>query len=216
MPQLPRDSAPDSTLALLSEGYGFISNRCRRHGSDIFETRLMLRKAVCMQGKEAARVFHSPGRFTRRGALQAPAESAIQVFPRQLDSHGKPLDVSMMAVELLNLRRPPPWPSPASSPSPPWRCTSIRSSAFNSSPGWRRPPAQPPLRRRMGYDRADEARCPTADCDALRGAEAGSAHRTVAHASAATQRLGHQPGPARPGHSSFVKPLALEPSNPTP
>jgi|GEM_PF-6063691 len=106
MPQLPRDSAPDSTLALLSEGYGFISNRCRRHGSDIFEMRLILRKAVCMQGEEAAHVFHSPGRFTRRGALQAPAESAIQVFPRQLDSHGKPLDASMMAVGLLNLRRP--------------------------------------------------------------------------------------------------------------
>jgi len=242
MPQLPRDSAPDSTLALLSEGYAFISNRCRRHGSDIFEMRLMLRKAVCMQGEEAARVFYTPGRFTRRGALpasvlrllqgkgsiatldgkahlqrkqmfmalmtpesigrlsdamaeewdkrllrwegmdrvmlhgevrsilcravcrwagvplpaaeaeertrelgamidgagmvgprnwhatllrrrterwlrqvvqelrrgalQAPAESAIQVFARQPDPHGKPLDASMMAVELLNLLRP--------------------------------------------------------------------------------------------------------------
>jgi len=78
MPQLPRDSAPDSTLALLSEGYAFIPNRCRRYGTDIFETRLMLRKAVCMQGEEAARVFYAPGRFTRRGALPASVLRLLQ------------------------------------------------------------------------------------------------------------------------------------------
>jgi fatty-acid peroxygenase len=69
MPELPRDRSPDSTLALLSEGYRFISNRCRRLRSDAFETRLMLRRAVCISGEEAARVFYEPGRFTRQGAL---------------------------------------------------------------------------------------------------------------------------------------------------
>ena len=66
---IPRDGSPDSTLALLSKGYLFISDRCRRLDSDAFETRLMLRGAICMQGEEAARVFYVPGRFTRRGAL---------------------------------------------------------------------------------------------------------------------------------------------------
>src|SRR5690348_1825865 len=31
----------------LREGYAFISNRCRRFGSDLFQTRLMLTRAVC-------------------------------------------------------------------------------------------------------------------------------------------------------------------------
>jgi fatty-acid peroxygenase len=59
----------DSTLALLSEGYAFIPTRCRRYGTDVFETRLMLTKAVCMLGEEAAEVFYEPSRFTRKGAL---------------------------------------------------------------------------------------------------------------------------------------------------
>lgn len=59
----------DRTLALLSEGYAFIPERCRRHETDIFETRIMLTKAVCMMGEEAVRVFYEPGRFTRVGAL---------------------------------------------------------------------------------------------------------------------------------------------------
>jgi fatty-acid peroxygenase len=59
----------DRTLALLSEGYAFIPQRCRRHGTDVLETRIMLTKVVCMMGEEAARVFYEPERFTRVGAL---------------------------------------------------------------------------------------------------------------------------------------------------
>lgn len=69
MAQFPRDPAPDATLALLSDGYEFISKRCERHRSDVFLTRLMLRNAICMRGKEAAEIFYGGDRFTRRGAL---------------------------------------------------------------------------------------------------------------------------------------------------
>ncbi|WP_019142768.1 cytochrome P450 [Noviherbaspirillum massiliense] len=69
MPAIPRDDSFDSTLALLSDGYTFISKRCARFQSDIFETRLMLRRAVCTMGEDAARMFFHPGRFTRRGAI---------------------------------------------------------------------------------------------------------------------------------------------------
>jgi len=75
---VPRDPNPDSTLALLREGYVFASNRCRALGSDAFETRLMLRRAVCMLGEEAARVFYEPGRLTRRGALPASTLRLLQ------------------------------------------------------------------------------------------------------------------------------------------
>ncbi|WP_142850052.1 cytochrome P450 [Telmatospirillum sp. J64-1] len=69
MSQIPRDTAFDSTLALLSEAYRFIPNRCRRYRSDLFETRLMLQKAVCMSGEDAARVFYDGDRFTRQRAM---------------------------------------------------------------------------------------------------------------------------------------------------
>jgi len=79
MAKIPRDRSFDSTRALLfSEGYEFISNRCRRYRSDLFATRIMLRKAVCMQGSEAAEQFYHPGRFTRRGALPLFALTLIQ------------------------------------------------------------------------------------------------------------------------------------------
>lgn len=76
--QIPRDPAPDSTLALLADGYTFISKRCRSHGSDVFETRLMLQKVVCMQGREAAEVFYARDRFTRKGAVPAPTLKLLQ------------------------------------------------------------------------------------------------------------------------------------------
>lgn len=78
MTGIPRDRALDSSLALLSEGYAFIGNRCRRFRSDVFQTRLLGRRAFCVQGEDAARMFYEPGRFTRRGALPAPTLRLLQ------------------------------------------------------------------------------------------------------------------------------------------
>lgn len=78
MSGIPRDKGLDSTLALLREGYAFISRRCARYDTDVFETRLMLRPAVCMMGEEAASVFYHPGRFTRRGAIPKTALRLLQ------------------------------------------------------------------------------------------------------------------------------------------
>jgi fatty-acid peroxygenase len=78
MTTIPRERGFDSTLALLREGYAFIPTRCRRLQSDIFATRLMLRRVVCMSGKEAASEFYRPDRFTRRGALPPTALRLLQ------------------------------------------------------------------------------------------------------------------------------------------
>ena len=48
--------AADRTLALLSEGYTFIPERCRRLGIYVFESRILLTKVVSMTGEEATRV----------------------------------------------------------------------------------------------------------------------------------------------------------------
>ena len=68
-PTFPRDDALDGTPGLIREGYLFVSNRCRRLGSDAFETRLMLQRVTCALGADAARMFYHPERFTRVGAL---------------------------------------------------------------------------------------------------------------------------------------------------
>ncbi|MFH5802435.1 cytochrome P450 [Alienimonas sp. DA493] len=78
MSAFPRVSAPDSSLGLLSEGYEFISNRCRRLGTDAFRCRLMLAPAICVRGREAAEMFYTPGRFTRQGAVPATALTLLQ------------------------------------------------------------------------------------------------------------------------------------------
>ena len=78
MSGIPSDSRLDSTLSFLADPYRFVSARCRELHTDVFETRLMLRRAVCVIGEEAARVFYHPNRFTRRGALPVTALMLLQ------------------------------------------------------------------------------------------------------------------------------------------
>lgn len=76
---IPRDPAFDNTIPLLfTEGYSFVGNRCESLDTDIFETRIMLRRAFCTLGREAAEEFYHAGRFTRRGALPLFALTLIQ------------------------------------------------------------------------------------------------------------------------------------------
>jgi len=59
----------DGSLAFLREGYGYVSHRCARLGTDLFRTRILLRPVICMRGREAAGLFYGNGRFTRAGAM---------------------------------------------------------------------------------------------------------------------------------------------------
>ena len=95
----------DETLALLSEGYEFIPNRCEHHRSDLFETRLMLTRAVCITGEEAAEVFYEPGRFTRKGALPQTTlrllqdRGSAQVLDGEAHRWRKRMFMSLMSPE---------------------------------------------------------------------------------------------------------------------
>lgn len=75
---IPEAPGFDNTYALLSEGYRFIGNRCDALNSDIFGTRLMLKRVVCVRGEAAARMFYQPGRFTRRRAIPPTALALLQ------------------------------------------------------------------------------------------------------------------------------------------
>lgn len=63
------DSSFDATLALLRDGYEFIPKRARRLNTEVFETRLMLRRTICLTGREAAKLFYDESRFRRRDAV---------------------------------------------------------------------------------------------------------------------------------------------------
>ncbi|WP_223115400.1 cytochrome P450 [Luteimonas suaedae] len=69
MAEIPRDHSPESTLALLSDPYRFIGRRARRLRSDVFSTRLMARRTICMTGREAAALFYDTSLMKREGAM---------------------------------------------------------------------------------------------------------------------------------------------------
>ena len=75
---IPKLDTFDSSLALLREGYRFISSRCEATRSDAFRTRIMMRNVVCMRGPAAAQQFYHEGRFTRRGAMPSTVVPLLQ------------------------------------------------------------------------------------------------------------------------------------------
>lgn len=107
MPQIPRDKWPESTLALMADPYRFISTRCRRYQSDLFQARLMLRRTICMTGPEAAALFYDENRFARAGV--APGwlkktlfgKGGVQGLDGEAHRHRKAMFMSLMSPERI-------------------------------------------------------------------------------------------------------------------
>ncbi|PZD96993.1 cytochrome P450 [Paenibacillus sambharensis] len=99
---IPHEKTLDSSLALLNEGYLFITNRCREFESDLFQTRLLGEKVVCMRGPESAKLFYDPERFQRKGAAPKRiqktlfGENAVQAMDGKAHQHRKLLFMSLM------------------------------------------------------------------------------------------------------------------------
>jgi Cytochrome P450 len=66
--KIPCNKALDNSLSILMEGYPFIQNRCFRHKSDIFQTRILGQRTICMSGPESARLFYNNAYFSRKNA----------------------------------------------------------------------------------------------------------------------------------------------------
>lgn len=107
MRTIPRDTSIDGTLALLRDPYGFISERCRRYGADIFRTRIMLRPAICMSGPEAAALFYDERRFLRRGATPTRIQKTlfgkggVQGLDGDAHRHRKQMFMTLMTPECV-------------------------------------------------------------------------------------------------------------------
>lgn len=66
---MPFEKGLEHGLDFLAEGYKYILNRRISLQSDIFETRLLGQKAICMGGEEAASLFYDADKFKRDGAM---------------------------------------------------------------------------------------------------------------------------------------------------
>lgn len=77
MPLPPRERLPDTTILFALSPYSYIARACRRHKSDVFRTRIMLKPTVCMSGPEAARLFYDPTRFKRDGAAPTRLQKTL-------------------------------------------------------------------------------------------------------------------------------------------
>jgi fatty-acid peroxygenase len=105
--QMPREEGIDHSLSLLREGYMYILNRRHSFNSDIFETRLLGKKAICMGGKEAAEVFYDTEKFKRKNA--APnrvmqtlfGKNGVQALDGQIHKHRKDMFMSIMSPNEL-------------------------------------------------------------------------------------------------------------------
>lgn len=107
MTGIPHDRLPDSSLMLVRDGYQFIPKRVRKYKSDIFSTRLMLRRAICVSGTEAAEMFYQPDRFTRIGALPPHTvrlltdKGSVQMLDGEEHRHRKAMFMNMMTPESI-------------------------------------------------------------------------------------------------------------------
>ncbi|HXS28760.1 MAG TPA: cytochrome P450 [Steroidobacteraceae bacterium] len=75
--RIPRDPRFDNTRALFRDPYGFVAARTRRLGSDVFETRILLRRTLCLSGSQAAALLYDRERFRRRGATPGSVRSTL-------------------------------------------------------------------------------------------------------------------------------------------
>ena len=107
MSEIPRDSQVESSLSLLSEGYTFISSRCQRFGSDLFQVRLLMQNTICMSGEEAARLFYDERLFQREHAAPRMLQKTlfgrggVQGLDGDAHRHRKQLFLSLLGDEAV-------------------------------------------------------------------------------------------------------------------
>ncbi|QUW22820.1 cytochrome P450 [Sporosarcina sp. Marseille-Q4063] len=67
--EMPKVKGVDNTFNLLTTGYPYIFEKCKALGTEVFETRLMGKKMICMTGKDAVTLFYDSDLFQREGAV---------------------------------------------------------------------------------------------------------------------------------------------------
>lgn len=98
----------DQSINLFREGYLFILNRRKSLQTDVFETRFFGKKAICMGGKEAAKLFYDNEKFERYGAALNRVretlfgEKGVQTLDGQEHRNRKAMFMDFMNENNLN------------------------------------------------------------------------------------------------------------------
>jgi len=106
MPVIPRDGF-DGTIALARDPYRFIAERCRRHGGDLFRTRILLRETICVTGPRAAAMFYTSDHLIRAGAAPGRVQKTlfgvggVQGLDSEAHRHRKRMFMSLMTPERI-------------------------------------------------------------------------------------------------------------------
>ncbi|WP_152403950.1 cytochrome P450 [Paenibacillus cellulositrophicus] len=104
---MPAEEGLDHSLAFLKEGYLYITNRTLGFQSDVFETRLLGERAICMRGEEAARLFYDEDKFIRFGAAPKRViktlfgENGVQTLDGEAHRHRKAMFMSLMSDDAM-------------------------------------------------------------------------------------------------------------------
>ncbi|WP_422656936.1 cytochrome P450 [Paenibacillus sp. EC2-1] len=108
---IPKEDGLDNSLDVLREGYLYITNRAIGFQSDIFETRLLGERAICLRGEEAAKLFYDNDKFERKKAAPKRVlktlfgEDGVQTLDGEEHQHRKAMFMSLMSREALHRMR---------------------------------------------------------------------------------------------------------------
>ncbi len=103
--QIPKEKGMDNTLNLARKGYLYIKSNTDTYDSDLYETRLMGQKAVCISGEEASNLFYDEDLFQRHGAAPMRVQKtltgvdAVQTMDGDAHRHRKQLFLSLMTPD---------------------------------------------------------------------------------------------------------------------
>lgn len=106
--EIPRDPYIDNSFFVLTEGYQYISNRCKKYDTYLFQTRLLGKKVICISGKEAAQIFYDEDKFQRHGATPKFVqktlfgENGVQTLDDEAHKHRKEMFMTLMTKEHLD------------------------------------------------------------------------------------------------------------------
>lgn len=105
---MPEEKGLDHSLSLIREGYMYISNRRHSFNSNIFKTRLLGKKAICMVGKDAAKIFYDSEKFKRHNVAPNRAvqtlfgKNSVQTLDGEAHKHRKAMLMSVMNQDNLD------------------------------------------------------------------------------------------------------------------
>ena len=102
---IPKEQGLDHSLAFLREGYLYVPNRRKSFQSNLFETRLLGERVICLGGAEAAALFYDAEKFVRQDAAPKRllktlfGEDGVQTLDGSAHTHRKRMFMSLMFPE---------------------------------------------------------------------------------------------------------------------